>query len=89
VLSHHGPFGPHRRVDWRESGLHDAAPLLEVVRGRRVGLHHGHSHLRFWHRADEGLPHVFGGGSATDLGTEGFWELQLEDHVALDAVRHT
>jgi 3',5'-cyclic AMP phosphodiesterase CpdA len=87
VLSHHGPFGPRRRFDWRESGLLDSHHLLEVVRERSVVLHHGHSHLRFWHKAGEGLPHVFGGGSATDRGTEGFWHLEVDDHRTLEAHR--
>jgi hypothetical protein len=85
VLSHHGPFGPRRKFDWRESGLIDARGLLDVLRGRHVVLHHGHSHHRYWHRADGGAPHVFGGGSATDRGTEGFWQLELDDHRALEA----
>jgi 3',5'-cyclic AMP phosphodiesterase CpdA len=86
VLAHHGPFGPRRRsFHWRESGLLDAEPLIDVLRERRVVLHHGHSHHRYWHKAHGGAPHVFGGGSATDKGTEGFWHLELDDHRTLEA----
>ena len=89
VLSHHGPYGPQRRFTWRESGLVDARRLVDVLRDRRVVLHHGHSHHRYWHRATGGAPHVFGGGSATDRGTEGFWLVELDDHQRLDARRVT
>jgi 3',5'-cyclic AMP phosphodiesterase CpdA len=85
VLSHHGPFGPHRKFTWSESGLLDARAFIETVRERNVIVHHGHSHRRYWHRAHGSAPHVFGGGSATDRGTEGFWQLELDDHRRVDA----
>jgi hypothetical protein len=85
VLCHHGPVGPQRSHDWRESGLIDAKGLLAAMRGRPVVLHHGHSHQRYWHPAANGDPHLFGGGSSTEPGRAGFWLVDLEDHQRLEA----
>ncbi len=87
LLLHHGPFGPGGGRDWREAGLLDAKKLMRVLRGRNVVVHHGHSHHRFWHRAQGHRPHIFGGGSATEPGREGYWLLEVDDHLALEA-RH-
>jgi len=86
LLVHHGPAGPSGRFDWNESGLLDAPALLRTIRHRPVVLLHGHSHHRFWHRAQAGRPHLIGAGSSTER--PGFWELQVEDHRALEAVAH-
>jgi len=80
VLSHHGPHGPSGKFDWRESGLIDAAEFVGELRGRPVVLLHGHSHFRYWHRAASGLPHQLGGGSSTEPGHAGFFEIELTDH---------
>ena len=86
LLVHHGPAGPSGRFGWNESGLLDAPALLRTIRHRPVVLLHGHSHHRFWHRAQAGRPHLIGAGSSTER--PGFWELQVEDHRALEAVAH-
>ena len=89
VLSHHGPNGPAGRFDWRESGLIDAAEFLDELRERPVVLMHGHSHLRYWHRAGAGLPHQLGGGSSTEPGNAGFFEVELSDHRDVVATEMT
>jgi 3',5'-cyclic AMP phosphodiesterase CpdA len=86
LLVHHGPAGPSGAFDWNESGLIDAAALLDTIRGRPVVLLHGHSHHRYWHRARPGRPHLIAGGSSTER--PGFWEVQVDDHRALEAVAH-
>ena len=86
LLAHHGPTGPSGSFDWGESGLVDAAALLRTVRHRPVVLLHGHSHQRYWHRASAGRPHLIAGGSSTERA--GFWEVQVDDHCALEAVAH-
>ena len=86
VLAHHGPAGPSGAFDWNESGLIDAGALLRALRDRRVVLLHGHSHHRYWHRARPGRPHLIAGGSSTEH--PGFWEVQVDDHQALEAVAH-
>ena len=84
LVLHHGPFGRRGTPDWREAGLLDAAQLMKVIAGRKVVLQHGHSHHRFWHRAKDGQPHIFGGGSSTESGREGYWVVELDDHRALE-----
>lgn len=87
VMLHHGPLGPFGclgRPSFRNTGLLDARKLMEVISGRRVVLQHGHSHHRFWHRADGDRPHIFGGGSSTERGREGYWVLEIDDHRSLE-----
>jgi 3',5'-cyclic AMP phosphodiesterase CpdA len=87
VLSHHGPLSSTGRREWLESALIDGPELLAALHGREVVLHHGHSHVRSWHRAEAQRPHLFGGGSSTEPGREGYWLLDVEDHRELEA-RH-
>ena len=84
VLSHHGPLCPKGKREWVQSGLIDGPSLLNVLEGRDVMLHHGHSHIRSWQRAGEERPHLFGGGSSTEPGREGYWMLDVEDHRTLE-----
>jgi 3',5'-cyclic AMP phosphodiesterase CpdA len=86
VLSHHGPLSPDGRHEWVESALIDGPAFLSVLEGRDVMLHHGHSHVRSWHRAGDERPHLFGGGSSTEPGREGYWVLDVEDHRTLEAL---
>ncbi len=83
VLAHHGPHGPSGRFHWRESGLLDGDALLEALRDRPVVLLHGHSHHRYWHRAEGAHPHRFGGGSSTER--PGWWQIELDDHRYVEA----
>lgn len=85
VVSHHGPCGPSGRFDWKESGLLDAGRLLSLLHQRPAMLLHGHSHHRYWHRAGEGVPHQFGGGSSTFGERAAFWHLELDDHHDVEA----
>lgn len=85
VLSHHGPFGPSGAFDWIHSALLDWRELLAVLEGKRVVFHHGHSHHRVWHPRLEQRPHLFGGGSSTEPGVEGYWVLEVDAHDELEA----
>lgn len=87
VLCHHGPLSSDGRREWVESALIDGPALLDVLAGRPVVFHHGHSHIRSWHRASEARPHLFGGGSSTEPGREGFWLLDVDSHQSVEA-RH-
>ena len=84
LVLHHGPLGPGGQPDWREAGLLDAKKLMRVIHGRSVVLQHGHSHHRFWHRAEGARPHIFGGGSSTQPGREGYWVIDVDDHRELE-----
>ncbi len=85
VLSHHGPLGPAGAFHWREAGMIDASKFLQVIHGQRVVVHHGHSHQRYWHPAKDGRPHIFGGGSSTEARTFGYWVIDVEDHLRVEA----
>jgi 3',5'-cyclic AMP phosphodiesterase CpdA len=85
VLAHHGPLAPDGRREWRESALIDAPALLKTLKDRSVMFHHGHSHVRSWHRGHEAHPHLFGAGSSTEPGGEGYWLLDVDDHETLEA----
>lgn len=87
VLCHHGPLSSDGRREWVESALIDGPALLETLKGYPVVFHHGHSHIRSWHRASEARPHLFGGGSSTEPGREGYWLLDVDDHETVEA-RH-
>ncbi len=88
VLSHHGPLGPSGKFHWNHSALIDAAALTRVVAAHHAVLLHGHSHDRYWHRRDARRPHVLSGGSSTEPGREGYWSIELDDHVTLEATRY-
>ncbi len=88
VLSHHGPLGPSGRFHWNHSALLDAGALTRRVRQHHAVLLHGHSHQRYWHRRTEARPHVLSAGSATEPGGEGYWLLELEDAVTMEARRY-
>lgn len=77
VLVHHAPLHAHGRPDRASHGLLDGQVLLRMLAGRRATLHHGHVHRRYWHRATESRPDVFGAGSATERGREGYWIVEL------------
>ena len=63
-------FGPQRFG--RELG--NLAVLRgELVRGERFAVLHGHIHRRYHHPATADRPHVFGAGSSTMAGREGYW----------------
>lgn len=85
ILSHHGPLSPKGEREWKESALIDAPALLSVIRDRAVVFHHGHSHERSWRRGHEAHPHLFGAGSSTEPGGEGYWLLDIDDHETFEA----
>lgn len=85
LLTHHGPFGPSGHFDWTHSGLLDSEGVLELTQANAAVVLHGHSHHRYWHRADAANPHVLCGGSSTELGREGYWVIDFDDALALEA----
>ena len=78
VMVHHAPLRMNGEPDRVTHGLLDGAELMRLLAGRRCSLHHGHVHHRYWHRATEDRPHVFGAGSATERGHEGYWVIDVE-----------
>ena len=73
VAVHHAPFRANGKPDKRSHGLVDAPELLALLPGPRFAVLHGHIHHRFHHPATASRPHIFGAGSSTEAGDEGYW----------------
>jgi len=76
VVVHHAPFGALGRPDRLLHGLVDAPALLALLPGDRFALLHGHIHQRYHFPATEHRPHIFGAGSSTEAGHEGYWLIE-------------
>jgi 3',5'-cyclic AMP phosphodiesterase CpdA len=81
VVVHHAPLRPGGGRDGRTHGLWDADSLLDALPGPRFAVLHGHVHRRYHHPATAARPHLFGAGSSTLLGDEGYWLIEIEDGV--------
>jgi 3',5'-cyclic AMP phosphodiesterase CpdA len=79
VMVHHAPLRQDGRPDKLHHGLVDAEALFRVVRGERFAVLHGHIHRRYHHPATADRPHVFGAGSSTQAGREGYWIIDTAD----------
>lgn len=78
VVVHHAPLGHRGRPDRPLHGLRDRSALFEVARGPRFAVLHGHIHRRYHHPATAERPHLFGAGSSTQQGHEGYWVIEVE-----------
>ena len=76
VVVHHAPFGALGKPDRLLHGLVDAPALLALLPGDRFAVLHGHIHQRFHFPATEDRPHIFGAGSSTEAGHEGYWIIE-------------
>lgn len=81
VMVHHAPLRPNGTKDTRIHGLTDTDTLLDLLRGPRFAVLHGHIHRRYHHDATATRPHVFGAGSSTERGREGYWMIDVADGV--------
>jgi 3',5'-cyclic AMP phosphodiesterase CpdA len=79
VLVHHAPFDAKGRPDRLSHGLVDAEALLALLPGPRFAVLHGHIHHRFHHPATATRPHIFGAGSSTEAGDEGYWVIETKE----------
>jgi len=78
VVVHHAPLNRHGRRDRLHHGLVDREALFRIARGPRFAVLHGHIHHRYHHAATETRPHLFGAGSSTQRGREGYWLIEVE-----------
>ena len=76
VVVHHAPLTRAERADRPHHGLVDAPALLALLKGPRFAVLHGHIHQRYHHRASAERPHLFGAGSSTQAGREGYWLIE-------------
>jgi 3',5'-cyclic AMP phosphodiesterase CpdA len=77
VVVHHAPLTPRGRADRWSHGLRDAQALLRLLPGPRYAVLHGHIHQRYHHLATGERPHIFGAGSSTEAGHEGYWVIEV------------
>jgi 3',5'-cyclic AMP phosphodiesterase CpdA len=78
VVVHHAPLSPRGRPDKLSHGLADREALFRIARGPRFAVLHGHIHKRYHHAATDSRPHLFGAGSSTQQGREGYWLIEVE-----------
>lgn len=76
VVVHHAPLNHLGKKDSLTHGLVDAPALLESLPGSRYAVLHGHIHRRYHHPATDKQPHIFGAGSSTQRGMEGYWVIE-------------
>ena len=76
VVVHHAPLGSTAARTSYLHGLWDAEELFALVPGPRFAVLHGHIHRRYHHPASDTRPHVFGAGSSTQAGREGYWIIE-------------
>jgi 3',5'-cyclic AMP phosphodiesterase CpdA len=79
VAVHHAPLTKLGRKDKPLHGLTDGPELLDILRGPKFAVLHGHIHSRYHHPATDRRPHLFGAGSSTELGHEGYWVIDVKD----------
>ncbi len=79
LVVHHAPLNRAGRWDAIHHRLADAEELFEIVRGPQYAVLHGHIHDRYHHPATDTRPHTFGAGSSTQLGSEGYWVIDVTD----------
>lgn len=79
AVVHHAPLKGDGTPDRPMHGLRDAEALMRALPGERFAVLHGHIHRRFHHPATASRPHVFGAGSSTMAGREGYWLIETRD----------
>lgn len=77
VVVHHAPLRRSGKRDRLTHGLLDTSALLELLPGPRFAVLHGHVHSRYHHPATSDRPHLFGAGSSTQAGNEGYWLVEV------------
>jgi 3',5'-cyclic AMP phosphodiesterase CpdA len=84
VITHYAPRRKDGTPDTAHHGLDNADDLLRVCTGvHRGALLHGHIHWRYHLQLPGGALPIFGAGSATHAGREGFWVFDIEADRAL------
>lgn len=88
VVVHHAPLTHRGRPDRYFHGLKDARALFELLPGPRYAVLHGHIHKRYHHPATAERPHIFGAGSSTQAGREGYWLIEVKDGQVVGGQKH-
>ena len=88
VVVHHAPLTEAGRADRYFHGLRDAEALFKLLPGPRYAVLHGHIHHRYHHPATAERPHVFGAGSSTQAGREGYWVIEVKGGQVVGGEKH-
>lgn len=88
VVVHHAPLTEAGRADHYFHGLRDAEDLFRLLPGPRYAVLHGHIHHRYHHPATAERPHVFGAGSSTQAGREGYWLIDVQGGRVVGGEKH-
>jgi 3',5'-cyclic AMP phosphodiesterase CpdA len=78
AVVHHAPRRADGSPDKLSHRLLDAEALLALLPGARFAVLHGHIHRRYYHPATATRPHLFGAGSSTQAGREGYWLIDIQ-----------
>ena len=79
VTFHHAPYDHTGRPELWTHGLHDADAVLDLCAAKGVAaVLHGHVHHRYRRACPRTGVEIFGAGSSTEAGNEGYWLLELE-----------
>jgi hypothetical protein len=78
VMTHYAPLRRDGSFDTLRHGLVEATELMAICARPQVLLVHGHVHHRYHHASSSVRPWMFGAGSATQRGREGFWLYEIE-----------
>ncbi len=89
VAVHHAPLTHQGRADRWSHGLRGAQALLRLLPGPRYAVLHGHIHKRYHHPATADRPHIFGAGSSTEAGHEGYWLIEVAHGQVVGGSPHT
>ncbi|WP_224242118.1 metallophosphoesterase family protein [Hyalangium gracile] len=88
VVVHHAPLTHRGREDRWIHGLKDAQALCRLLPGPRHAVLHGHIHHRYHHPATPERPHIFGAGSSTLAGDEGYWVIDVSEGQVVGGQKH-
>jgi 3',5'-cyclic AMP phosphodiesterase CpdA len=89
IVVHHAPLDKAGKPDKPNHALLDARALFERLSGPRFAVLHGHIHHRYHHPATAFRPHIFGAGSSTQAGREGYWLIDVKDGRISSSEMHT
>jgi 3',5'-cyclic AMP phosphodiesterase CpdA len=89
VVVHHAPLRADGRPDKLSHRLLDYKALLALLPGPRFAVLHGHIHRRYHHPATASRPHLFGAGSSTQAGQEGYWLIDVDGGTVVGGTSHT
>lgn len=89
LVTHYPPCDADGRPEGHWHGLRDWLPLAQILESHDIQLWLcGHRHRPFQRKADDHIPfHIVCGGSSTQRGTAGYWDLFINGDQCLATLR--